>query len=188
MEEWMPARLYIALLKRNSSYLKDRTMWTVLPIRRLRFNLEPRPHSCDSITAEELVSSLLLAAVTLQQRHSHLQIIYIFFKLLNRAGHTRTCEQFIQTRTGNTGNSEDQGVTNAVGATCCSEHLQKRRIKRAADNDRCLCHVCVCWGKQSTFKLQKTAVNQLVDLHQANWQRKKCCANMFWQKPTYIIC
>lgn len=46
--------LYIALLNRNSSirpsYLKDRTVWAMLPIRLLWFNLELHSHSCSSIT------------------------------------------------------------------------------------------------------------------------------------------
>lgn len=48
------AALHIVLLNINSSirpsYLKDRTVWTILPIRLLWFNLELHSHSCSSIT------------------------------------------------------------------------------------------------------------------------------------------
>ena len=48
------AALHIVMLNINSSfrpsYLKDRTMWAILPIRQLWFNLELHSHSCSSIT------------------------------------------------------------------------------------------------------------------------------------------
>lgn len=39
------------------SYLKDRTVWAVWPIRQLWFNLELHSHSCSSIAGEEVASS-----------------------------------------------------------------------------------------------------------------------------------